>query len=234
MFKTVNHVRLYESVTEQLMDLIKNKELKPGDKLPPERDLSKDLSVSRGSLREAFRVLESRGLIMSKPGGGRVIREIDKHAIFDTENIILDLEKSSILELLEARELFEPKIVELAARRASSEDLNAIEAVLDRAKKEDTNENAGEDYKWKTGLDTEFHLAMARASRNFVFVNIMKLHMDLLRETRLITWQVPGRKREQQLEHEAIFEAIKAHDSRKAGRAMLLHLKNIRKVITVI
>jgi len=67
-FKEIAPVRLYESVIEQIMDLIKNNELKPGDKLPPERELAEKLSISRNSLREAFRVLESRGLIKSKPG----------------------------------------------------------------------------------------------------------------------------------------------------------------------
>ena len=81
-FKTIVPVRLYESVTEQIMNLIKNNELKPGDKLPPERDLAEKFSISRGSLREAFRVLESRGII-ERPGGGRFIREINKEAFID-------------------------------------------------------------------------------------------------------------------------------------------------------
>jgi len=102
-FKAITPVRLYESVTEQIINLIKNNELKPGDKLPPERELAEKLSISRGSLREAFRVLESRGLIKSKPGGGRFIREINNEDLIDTENVVLNLEKSSILELIEAR-----------------------------------------------------------------------------------------------------------------------------------
>ena len=66
-FKEITPIRLYESAIEQIMDLIRNRELKPGDKLPPERELAEKFSISRGSLREAFRVLESRGLIKSKP-----------------------------------------------------------------------------------------------------------------------------------------------------------------------
>ena len=73
-FKKIIPIRLYENAIEQIMDLVKRSELKPGDKLPPERELAKKLSISRNSLREAFRVLESRGLIKSKPGGGRYIR----------------------------------------------------------------------------------------------------------------------------------------------------------------
>jgi len=224
-FKEITPIRLYESVIEQIMDLIKNKELKPGDKLLPERELAEKLSISRGSLREAFRVLESRGLIKSKPGGGRFIREIRENGFTDTENIILSLKKSSILELLEAREIFEVKIAEVAAQRATTEDIELIEKALNRMNKEEIDNDK------KTESDTEFHLAIARASRNFAFTNIIKLHLDLLKETREKTWEIPGRREEQQEEHQAIFQAIKEHNGKKANEAMLRHLRSIRKVV---
>ena len=225
-FREIAPVRLYESVIEQIMGLIKNNKLKPGDKLPPERELAERLSISRGSLREAFRVLESRGIIKSKPGGGRYIREIRKNGHNNTENIILSLEKSSILELLEAREIFEVKIVKLAAQKATAEDIELIEEALNKMSEE---EELKDDK--KTESDTEFHLAIAGASHNFVFVNIIKLHLDLLKETREKTWQIPGRRKEQQEEHQAIFQAIKENNSKKAGEAILKHLRNIRKVV---
>lgn len=225
-FKEIAPVRLYESVIEQIMDLIKNNELKPGDKLPPERELAEKLSISRNSLREAFRVLESRGLIKSKPGGGRFIREIRENGHNNTENIILSLEKSSILELLEAREIFEVKIAEIAAQRATLEDIEIIEEALNKMNQ---NEELKDDK--KTESDTEFHLAIAGASHNFVFVNIMKLHLDLLKETREKTWQIPGRREKQYQEHRAIFQAIKEHNSKKAEEAILKHLRNIREIV---
>ena len=228
-FKEIAPVRLYESVIEQIMDLIKNNELKPGDKLPPERELAEKLSISRNSLREAFRVLESRGLIKSKPGGGRFIREIWKNGHNNTENIILSLEKSSILELLEAREIFEVEIVELAAQRATPEDIELIEKALNKMNQK---EELKDDKKMES--DTEFHLAIAGASHNFVFINIMKLHLDLLKETREKTWQIPGRREKQYQEHRAILQAIKEHNSKKAEEAMLKHLMSIRKVVVEI
>jgi len=225
-FKEIAPVRLYESVIEQIMDLIKNKKLKPGDKLPPERELAEKLSISRNSLREAFRVLESRGLIKSKPGGGRFIREIRENVHNNTENIILSLEKSSILELLEAREMFEVEIVELATQRATPEEIELIEKALNKMNQK---EELKDDKKMES--DTEFHLAIAGASHNFVFVNIMKLHLDLLKETREKTWQIPGRREKQYQEHQAIFQAIKEHNSKKAEEAILKHLRNIREIV---
>jgi len=224
-FREITPVRLYESVIEQIMNLIKNNKIKPGDKLPPERELAEKLSISRGSLREAFRVLESRGLIKSKPGGGRYIREIRKNGHNSTENIILSLEKSSILELLEAREMFEVKIAKIAAQRATTEDIELIKKALDKTNKEEISNGK------KTESDTEFHLAIARASRNFVFVNIMQLHLDLLKETREKTWEIPGRREEQQEEHQLIFQAIKEHNGKKATETMLKHLRNIKEII---
>ena len=224
-FKEITPVRLYESVIEQIMNLIKNNKLKPGDKLPPEREMAEKLSISRNSLREAFRVLESKGLIKSKAGGGRYLREIRKNGYSNTENVILSLEKSSILELLEAREIFEGKIAEVAAQRATTEDIELIEKALDKTNKEEISNGK------KTESDTEFHLAIARASRNFVFVNIMQLHLDLLKETREKTWEIPGRREEQQEEHQSIFQAIKEHNGKKATEAMLKHLRNIREIV---
>jgi len=224
-FREITPIRLYESVIVQIMNLIENNKLKPRDKLPPERELAEKLSISRGSLREAFRVLESRGLIKSKPGGGRYIREIRENGN-NTENIILSLEKSSILELLEAREIFEVKIVKLAAQRATVEDIKSIEKALNKMNEE---EELKDDK--KTESDTEFHLAIAGASHNFVFVNIIKLYLDLLRDTREKTQQIPGRREERLREHQAILQAIKEHDSKKAGEAMLKHLRNIREIV---
>jgi len=228
-FKEITPVRLYESAIEQIMDLVKRSELKPGDKLPPERKLAGKLSISRGSLREAFRVLESKGLIKSKAGGGRYIREIRKNGYSNTENIILSLEKSSILELLEAREIFEVKIAVIAAQRATPEDMELIEEALNKVKEEE--ELKGDK---KTESDTEFHLAIARASHNFVFTNIIRLHLDLLKGTREKTQQIPGRREERWREHQAILQAIKEHDTKKAGEAMLKHLRNVREVLVKI
>lgn len=228
-FKEITPVRLYESAIEQIMDLVKKSELKPGDKLPPERKLAEKLSISRGSLREAFRVLESKGLIKSKAGGGRFIREIRKNGHSNTENIILSLEKSSILELLEAREIFEVKIAKIAAQRATIEDIELIEQVLNKM-----NEEEELKYGKQTESDTEFHLAIARASHNFVFTNIIRLHLDLLKGTREKTQQIPGRRAEQWREHQVILQAIKEHDIKKAGEAMLKHLRNVREVLVKI
>jgi len=92
-----------------------------GDRLPPERDLAKQLGVSRSTLREAFRVLEQQGIIVTKPGGGRYIVGLPKQ--YDKQALLEDLEKAAIWDLLETREMLENRIVELACERATEQDL---------------------------------------------------------------------------------------------------------------
>ena len=161
---------------EIYMEQIKNNELKPGDKIPSERELAEELSISRGSLRQAFGVLESKGLIKSKPGGGRYIREVRKNGYSNTKNIILSLEKSSILELLEAREIFEVQVAKIAAQRATVKETELIEQVLNKMNEEEVLK-----YDKETKSDAEFHLAIAKATHNFIFTNIIRLHLDLLK-----------------------------------------------------
>lgn len=225
-FKAIKSSYIYESVINQILDMLKSREIKAGDKLPSERDLSKKLCISRSSLREALRILESKGIILSKQGNGRFIRELRESDIFDSKNIILILEKSSILDLLEAREIFEIKIVELAAQRATDEDINLIEKAL-------ISTNIDEDLNFRDYHlnDREFHIAIANASHNFVFPNILTLNIDLLRDFRKKAWEIPGRKKSYFEEHKEIFEAIKRHDSFSAAKLMKLHLSNIRKAV---
>src|SRR4051794_2065706 len=119
-FTTVRSERLYEKIIQQLIQLIEEGKLKPGDRLPPERKLAENLGCSRTSLREACRVLESEGIIISKPGGGRFIQRVDQNLTLKYHfNTVDMLEKSAIIYFLEAREALEPKIAELASQRAT-------------------------------------------------------------------------------------------------------------------
>jgi len=224
-FVKIKPVRVYESVIEQIVTLIKNNKLKPGDKLPSERELAQKFFINRAPLREAFRVLEYRGLIESKPGGGRFIRDLRNDLYTDNEDVILNLTKYSILELLEAREVLEVKIAEIAAKKALEKDIIFIEEVMNKTKYKENSVKLIMEY------DTEFHLSVSKATHNFVFVNMMKSHLDLLNETREKTMNVPGRLEKQFQEHRLIFEAIRNHDVKKAGEATLDHLKNIRNAI---
>ncbi|MHA6482151.1 FadR/GntR family transcriptional regulator [Paenibacillus sp. strain BS8-2] len=222
--KRIKYHRVYEDVIDQIKSLILEGNLAPGDVLPTERELSQAFGISRGTLREAFRILEREGLIDAKPGGGRYLsKALD---VAEDKNRILDnIERATIMELLEARELFETGIVELAARRATDEDIAEIEAAFERWGEIDQE---SED---RSKPDQAFHLSIAKATHNVVLINMIELHMDMLQRTLNKTGKIPGRKSEVYEEHSLIVQAIKEHDPVKAKLALLYHLGKVKENI---
>ena len=227
--KNIRPVKLYENVIEEIKKLIRKKKLKEGDKLPTEKELIKKLFVSQGTLREAFRTLESMGIMESIPGKGRFISKGRRNNFVDSDDIIFSLKKSSLLDLLEAREIIEAKILELAAQRATEDDIRIIEQVLNKMKKAievDTIRNT-----LFLDISISFHFAVAKATHNIVLYNMLKQPIELLREIEMKTLKKEGRIKEIQEEHQAMFQAIKSHDPKKAKKLLKKHLRNIREII---
>lgn len=225
VIKKVKYHRVYEDVIEQIKEMIVEGNLKPGDLLPTERELAQAFGISRGTLREAFRILEREKLIEVKPGGGRYLSR-SLESIEDQNRIMDNIERATIMELLEAREIFETGIVELACERATEEDMDDIVKAFER-----WGQHTDEDD--LTRPDQEFHLAIAKASHNVVLVNMMELHMDLLQRTLSKTLQNAGRREEVYKEHSQIVEAIKLRDAEKAKAALLHHLSKVKENLMV-
>lgn len=219
----IKYHRVYEDVIEQIKNLILEGNLSPGDVLPTERELAQSFGISRGTLREAFRILEREGLIEVKPGGGRYLSKALDVAE-DRSRIMDNIERATIIELLEARELFETGIVELAAKRATEEDIAEIEAAFEKWGEIDLEEDRSEP-------DQAFHLSIAKATHNVVLINMIELHMDLLQRTLNKTAEIPGRKSEVYEEHLLIMQAIKQRDPVKAKLALLNHLNKVKENI---
>ena len=220
----IKYHRVYEDVIEQIKNLILEGNLSPGDVLPTERELAQSFGISRGTLREAFRILEREGLIEVRPGGGRFLSKALDVAE-DRSRIIDNIERATIMELLEARELFETGIVELAAKRATAEDIAEIEAAFDKWGQIDLEADD------RSGPDQAFHLSIAKATHNVVLINMIELHMDLLQRTLNRTADIPGRKSEVYEEHLLIMQAIKDRDPVKAKLALLNHLNRVKENI---
>lgn len=225
VIKKVKYQRVYENVIEQIKEMIIAGNLKPGDMLPTERELAQAFGISRGTLREAFRILERENLIEVKPGGGRYLSR-SLESIEDQNRIMDNIERATIIELLEAREIFETGIVELACERATDEDVTEIIAAFERWGKLTDEED-------HTRPDQEFHLSIAKASHNVVLVNMMELHMDLLQRTLSKTLKNAGRREEVYKEHLQIVEAIKLRDAEQAKTALLYHLRKVKENILV-
>jgi len=221
VIKKVKYHRVYEEVIEQIKEMITEGNLKPGDLLPTERELAQSFGISRGTLREAFRILERENLIEVKPGGGRYLSRT-LESTEDQTRILDNIERATIIELLEAREIFETGIVQLACERATDEDIADIVSAFERwgqLTEEDDH----------TRPDQAFHLSIAKASHNVVLLNMMELHMDLLQRTLSKTLQNAGRREEVYEEHLQIVEAIKARNSQQAKAALLNHLQKVKQ-----
>jgi GntR family transcriptional regulator, transcriptional repressor for pyruvate dehydrogenase complex len=208
----------------QIRQLIEDGKLKPGDRLPGERKLAETLGCSRTSLREACRVLEAEGLIISKPGGGRFIQQVDQNMTleyrFDTVDM---LEKTAIIFFLEARETLEPKIAELASQRATKENIEKMEQVL--LKMEEELKQPDEIVE----ADSSFHIALAEATQNFVFVSMMEAKLNMSRQVRKQTLHSRERYHQSLAEHKAILDAIKRRNASDAVKAIHIHLQHIRE-----
>ena len=222
MRKSVRPERKYERVVNAIRDSISRGELAYGDALPPERSMIDQFGVSRSSLREAFSVLELLGLIESKPGHGRFVRSPQA---FQKEPGDFPLEGSAILELMEARRVLDPAIASEAARRASPSDMTKMRRVLTHTRE------ALEDVASRARSDFDFHLAMAEATRNFIFVNIVRMEFNLIMATHERIYGALEDKGAFVSEHDELYEAITMRDSERASGAASRHIDRIYKTL---
>ena len=212
---------LYEEVVKDLFQMIDDEHLKPGDKMPPERELMEQLDVSRNVLREAFRVLESRGVIVSHQGKGRFLRK-QSQLIGSTDSLSKNLERCSMIEAYEVRQPLEVRGVELIIRNASERDIEDLENAYRALEKrfQETGRTEGEFklhklYAAKTG--SVFMTQTLEIVLNAIFDMMYGKFSDILEK-------VSG---EEELEsHRRIIQAIRDRDKERAGRLMYEHLQD--------
>lgn len=222
--------RMYERIAEQLHNLIREMNFKPGDRLPPERELAIQLGVSRPSVREAMIALETAGYIEVLTGNGTYIRKV---AEGDGDTQIpwarLSAIGPGVREQFEARQLVEPELAALAANNITEAEIDVLQAAVERsdAQFEKTGRRADED-------DYLFHVTLAEGSRNTVLAALIR-HMWDLRGQEM--WRVLGeRVCRPEHHHEIIGDrrkliaALRARDSVTARTVMQHYLKNAEKV----
>ncbi|WP_324025485.1 FadR/GntR family transcriptional regulator [Maribacter sp. BPC-D8] len=213
---------IQNEIIVQLRDLMNNKNLEPGDKLPSERMLSDKFEVSRSNVREAIQKLEFYGILISKPQSGTFVADIGQIAMNGMVNDILRLEEPDFKSLVETRILLELKTVRLAARRRTDEDLKQLKNALDayRAKVE-----KGED---AVQEDLLFHLAIAKASGNSTMNTFMLIITPEIL-TNFEKYHVCDKNMAFKgvEEHQDVFDAIKEQNPQLAKAKMKVHFKNL-------
>jgi len=224
-FTAVRRGRVYEDVVRQIQAFLSSGQLKPGDKLPPERELARRFQVSRSSLRDAIRTLELVGLVRSRQGEGTVVCDLSPDALLSPLSTMLGRRRELVGELLDVRKMIEPGLAARAAAHATPDQIAHLEDVLGRQRQK---MRRGE---FPIDEDTEFHYTIALAARNGVVRKLMDLLMDLLRDSRASGLQVPGRLSRSLTGHRRILTAVRRHDARGAETAMRRHLREIEEVI---
>jgi len=224
-FEAVPRTKLYQKVVKQVQDIISDGLLRPGDKLPPERELAEMLHVSRGSLREAILALESMGLVEPRHGEGTVIRDLSAAPLVNQLSAMLVQKRALVGELLEFRLMIEPTLAARAATNATKEEIAHLEEILKRQKiKVDQGELAVDE-------DSKFHYAIAQAARNSVVLKVLDVFMDFLRDSRELSLQVEGRPQKSLNSHRRILSAIARKDPAAAETAMRTHITTIEGLV---
>ncbi len=209
--------RLSEKVIQQLLQLIRSGEIAIGGKLPPESALALQLGVSRGILREALTVMETRGFLKRTPREGTtVIRNQEGNL---TENLSNQLKKATIFNLLDFREGVECKVVEKVIDKASDEDIEALADLIEKQGLE------------LSSRDYYFHYRLAVLSGNPLFISFIDTYYDLIKEIRDLSLQVQDRSQSVQREHLRIVSALRKRDKAAARRATRGHLDAVAKTI---
>ncbi len=226
-------------VANKIEAMIRNSELKIGEKIPAERVLCEEFQVSRTVIREATRFLMAKGLLYSQAGDGTYVRNVQSGDVSDYLGLHISMQDTpaSIDDFLEIRRALEIQIAKFAAERANENDIEALETNLKEMQK--YKQNPEEFAK----IDLEFHILLAKATHNPLFEILLNPLMDSLLEVINLALKYEKAVTEATHFHTSILKKIKAHDVPAAGQEMADHLvqskhaiiyaeKNIEKVIS--
>jgi GntR family transcriptional repressor for pyruvate dehydrogenase complex len=223
---TIRHVRktkVYHEIVEQIKGLITEGRIKPGDRLPPERDLAELFKASRNSVRDAIRVLEQMGLTESRQGDGTYVRTVSADELTEPLALCLLQSRTQMRELWEVRRVLEPALAESAAARITEEELAELESILEvQRRKVEAGFIALEE-------DAAFHQGIAEAARNGVMLRVMDTLVDLLRQSRERSLQQRDRPIYSHAGHVRILAALRRRDPAAARAEMLQHLREIEE-----
>ena len=230
-FRSVQPEKISTSVTHQIELLILRGILRPGERLPSERELSERMGISRPSLREAVAELQQKGLLTSKAGAGIYVADVLGGAFSPALTRLFADHEEAVLDYIGFRRDMEGLAAERAARLASDTDLRVIQAIFDKMLAAHSKRDPADE----ALLDADFHLSIIEASHNVIMLHMMRSMYDLLRQGVFYNRQLMFRQRsirDNLLEqHRAINEAIQARDPAAARRAVEDHLTFVENAL---
>jgi DNA-binding FadR family transcriptional regulator len=218
-FEPVRPVRLYQRIVDQVEEALARGELRPGQRLPSERDLVAQFGASRSTVREALRVLESNGVVRSRPGdpNGPEVLPFSAGGLTKQLTRLARVDELGLAELISSRMILDSSANRLAARLRSPEQLAEMEAAIDTMRQAI---EAG--FERFSEADVAFHEAVARASRNTLIQVCNQVVRDVVLS--LISDKIAharnrkARMRQSVGHHEEVLDAIRAGDGPAAAR----------------
>jgi GntR family transcriptional repressor for pyruvate dehydrogenase complex len=221
-FQPIERRKLYELIADQLLLEISERRLQPGDPIPPERELTRLFRAGRSSVREALRMLESRGVISAVDSGSFAVAGY-ANPLNSSLRLLLRLDQATMHDIYELRRILECEAAALAAERHTDAHLalmdEAIELMADGV-----STAGGERY---IDGDLRFHLAIAEATRNGVLLHSMRAVRDLIRQALVSTFPIPGSAERSLEQHRGIRAAIADGDAQRARTEMHDHLVRV-------
>lgn len=230
-FQKVTPEKLSTAVTRQIEKLILRGILRPGERLPAERELADKLGVSRPSLREAIAELQDKGLLTTRAGAGIYVADVLGSAFSDALIRLFADHDEAVFDYIGFRRDLEGLAACRAARLASDTDLQVIQTIMDKMEAAHKKTNPADEAR----LDAEFHMAIIEASHNVIMLHMMRSMFQLLREGVFYNRQVMFKQRTTRGalldQHRAINVAIQARDPDAARAAINAHLNYVEKAL---
>ena len=232
VFKPIRPKKISEEIVEQIKALIAKGELKPGERIPSERDMATLLGVSRPSVREAIMVLEAMGLVDSRQGGGTYVRSLTENSIADPLSNMVANDPKLLQALVEVRKGIESWSAFLAASRASDAEIAQLGELF--AEMERQAASGG----WDPTIDSRFHYVITNATHNTLQLHVLNTIHGLFEATIHVTLSEFYRRQgylEPLLEqHRCIYQAIASRDPQLARQAMMDHLEFVEEKMRIL
>ena len=223
MFTTINSTRVSQEVVEQILDVINKRKLLPGDRLPGERQLVNELGVSRASVREALRSLETMGIIEVRAGVGAFVRNPVSNIVRRALPSRLLVDREMLKQLYGLRAIIETGAAAVAAQAATAEDLQKLRQAVDDMERC----HVAEDLDGMVAADILLHRSIIVATGNDVLVQVVDNIADLLTDMRRVSLSIGPGVRKTIAGHRAILRALEQRDPEAAKKAMADHLETV-------
>jgi GntR family transcriptional repressor for pyruvate dehydrogenase complex len=224
-FEPIERQKMYELIADQLLRRIGERQLNPGDSLPTERELTQAFRAGRSSVREALRMLESKGVIENQ-GNGTFVVSGYANPLNSSVQLLLSLDQATMLDVYELRRILECEAAGLAAERHTEAHLRLMDAAIEEmaAALASTDASRGARY---IDADLRFHLAIAEATRNGVVLHAMDALRGVIRRALMSIFLVPESPERSFEQHRAIRTAVATRDAVAAREAMRAHLVRV-------